>query len=233
MPMKARPDKGFVRSIKYCSTSGENGAPAGRLEYVEYVIVGEGETQHKDPIKKYVGNGFKAVWDIPNARIGWYRIRSKENRPEGSPPVEALKETDVCGDIGIRAPEKGYQDGFRVHMLMVKESGDKAVFAFITTAANVYDAFRQYYNDSYEMEENDNPGKLPTIIMPITVPFVTTKATFRAPVFEGGPWVDRPEELPDEPMGVPGGDYDPPSGNSGNSGKPAKWEDEDPDSIPF
>jgi hypothetical protein len=227
MPFAKREHSGFIRAINY--RAGE-----GKWTIVKRILVDD-EWVNSGPID--ISNGLEAILDTPHGEIGWYSIRKAEERPKGAPPVISLNVARLNGAIGKR-PARGYQPGVRIRMLLSKEVGDESVRELLNTAACFWEAFGKFFDNHIEKQQAEHPGKLPLVRMhgTVKVPVQGGNGTVYAPQFELVGWVDRPEELADEPMepigsdwgGGPAGSGNGDGESSTNNSSPPKWHDDVP-----
>jgi hypothetical protein len=219
MPFAKREDGGFIRAINY--KAGE-----GKLTIVKRVLVDD-VWCNSLPID--ISDGFEATFDFLHAEVGWFWIRKADERPKNAPPVLSLNVAPLNGATGKR-PARGYQQGFRIRMLLSEGVGDESVRELLSTAACVWESVGKFFENHIEKYLAEHPDQLPVVAMRGTVPFQVAKGIVHAPQFELVRWVARPEELPDVPMTPIGSDWGggSTSRNDADIGAPPKWHDDVP-----
>lgn len=167
----------FADLIKY-------DARAGRMFRADRTQTGSGwETNNVE-----ITQGFTAVFDLENIQVG-YALFAANQAPQFS--------MVPLGQPYPAKPSENHKQGFKVHVKLGKDCGND-IREFSSCAGSVRGALDKLH-DEYTAGLAANPGKLPVVTMPKTVPIVSTgkgqSSTNYAPVFEIVKWVDRPEGL--------------------------------------
>jgi hypothetical protein len=140
---------------------------------------GEWQTEQHD-----VTEGFKAIFDLANAEVGWIKF------PKGAAPEMTLR--SVGEDIGER-PSKDHKEGLR---LVVKIPGDDAgPREFINTSYAVWRGVDELH-DQYLAAEESTEGLLPVVVLSDVKVIEGASGTSHEPTFSIVDWVPRPSDLP-------------------------------------
>lgn len=161
-------------------------ARAGRMFRVDRTQDASGGWQTENV---EVTNGFQAVMDLEQVRVGWCLFAA------GVQPSFSLV---PLGQPLPARPSDQHKQGFKMLLKLGKSSGGD-VRELSATSKAVLSAVDELHT-AYEAQKAQHPGQLPVVALTSTKPIVSTgqgkSSTNYAPVFEIVKWVDRPAELP-------------------------------------
>lgn len=141
-----------------------------------------------------ITRNFKAVFDFENIEVGWINFSTGsapdfQMVPHGSPLPEK--------------PSDGHRQGVRLLIKLGVESGGD--FREIAGTAAAFLGGIDALHDEYLSGVQDNPGKLPVVVLEDTVAIESgsgaKKSTNYQPKFSIAAWVPRPKGLGPNPRG--------------------------------
>jgi hypothetical protein len=135
-----------------------------------------------------ITNGFQAIFDLENIETGWLSFPAGQ-----APDIRTVKIGQPLPD----RPSDKHKAGFRVLMKLGKSSGGDVREMAANAGVSIQGMDALY--DAYVAGLQDNPGKLPVVILEKTIAVVSTgqgqSSTNYRPVWAISKWVDRPAEL--------------------------------------
>jgi hypothetical protein len=148
-------------------------------------ILRYGQWENTEP--KDITTGFRAIFDLGNAELAWFRFISKQ-KARAIHPVKAHE----------KLPKKPYDDcSKKVRTLLLLDDRidtNERLRAMMTMSAALWDGLEGVYS-AYQREAAAHPGQLPIIECVGVVPM--WNGTTMQPQFAIVGWVDRPAGLPD------------------------------------
>jgi hypothetical protein len=168
----------FKRIVKY-------DARAGRIHRSDRV---EANGSFENRLTE-ITNGFAAIFDLKNIEVGYAHFAKG-----AAPAWQVVK----IGQPLPQKPSKEYKQAFKLDIKLAKSLGGD-VREFGSAAGCVIAAMDQLY-DAYTKAPEAAAGKLPVVAITSTTMVKSGESTNYAPNFQITSWVDRPGELPLDPV---------------------------------
>jgi hypothetical protein len=134
-----------------------------------------------------ITGGFRAIFDLPNAELAWFRFIKGEK-------TRAIHPVKACEKLRSR-PDKDCRKHVRVLIrLDNKIDTNERIRVLMTMSAAMWDGLEGVHT-AYQNNAAAHPGKLPIVECVGVVP--VREGTSMQPQFSIVEWVDRPDSLPD------------------------------------
>jgi hypothetical protein len=143
--------------------------------------------EDKQDAEEFEVQDMTAVFDFTSLQTGWFLFAP------GVAPVKQLN--DEMRHWKVK-PSPDFKQGFQLNVFSNKNL--LGVREFASTAGAVIDAMNAVFDD-YEAAPESKQSKLPVVKCTAVKPIVSKHGTNYQPVLEIQSWVDRPQELMEQP----------------------------------